>query len=624
MSLKSDVRDPHPEQGASSSAAGPSPCHHLAAYRFFRFPDFSAWRDPLRKSCQSLGIKGTILISPEGINLFVAGSERAIHSLLDLLETIPGCGRLQGRWTQSAAPPFRRLLVRLKKEIIAFGVDSINPCEHTSPKLAPETLKQWLDEGRDLVLLDTRNRYEVRQGTFAGARDLAIDTFRQLPEACHEIPADWRDKPVVTFCTGGIRCEKAAPFLESLGLSNVFQLEGGILNYFERCGGAHYNGECFVFDQRVGVDPELRETDTGLCHACRQPLGPEDLADPRHVRGISCPFCFRPREERIAAREAAITTYAATQPGCTPYENRRPLRVPAALEGSPLLSILESLFPHGDIEAWRAAFAEGRFRDAAGRPFAAHDSPPVGTLVWHHQPATVEPPVATAIRLLHEDDDLIVLEKPAPLPMHPSGRYHKNTLQHFLNHAYAPEKPRPVHRLDANVGGIVLFGRRRAIAGALQQQFKLGQVEKIYLALVTGHPEQDEFDCRAPITTEPGHRGGRSIDESSGVEALTLFRTLERHPDGRALVEARPVTGRTNQIRIHLAACGHPILGDPLYGGAECLTTGAPTLGTGSAPMCLHAARLTFTHPTNQSPMTFTSAPPWLPASHESAHADPQ
>jgi len=149
--------------------------------------------------------------------------------------------------------------VKIKREIIAFGVDGIDPARRPSRSLAPQTLKAWLDAGKPVTLLDTRNNYEVELGTFRGAVRAGIDRFRDFPSAVPRLPPALKDHPVVLFCTGGIRCEKAGPFLEREGFRHVFQLEGGILSYFEHCGGAHFDGECFVFDERVGLDRSLRE-----------------------------------------------------------------------------------------------------------------------------------------------------------------------------------------------------------------------------------------------------------------------------------------------------------------------------------------------------------------------------
>jgi predicted sulfurtransferase len=198
--------------------------------------------------------QSAVLLSTEGINLFVAGSRESINLLLVELRNVPGLSSLEPKISESEHQPFNRMLVRIKKEIIAFGVEGIDPGKRTSPKLPATTLKQWLDEGRTVTLLDTRNDYEVKLGTFKNAHTIGIDHFREFPDAVRKLPESMKDQPIVMFCTGGVRCEKAGPFMEMEGFRNIFQLEGGILKYFEECGSAHYDGECFVFDQRVGVD----------------------------------------------------------------------------------------------------------------------------------------------------------------------------------------------------------------------------------------------------------------------------------------------------------------------------------------------------------------------------------
>lgn len=268
------------------------PILNIAAYKFAELQGLPELRERLRAECRDAGLKGSILLSPEGINLFVAGEPVAVEQLLATLRSIPGLGNLAEKRSESTEQPFNRMLVKIKEEIIAFGVEGIHPARHTSPRITAKELKQWIDEGREFTLLDTRNTYEVKLGTFAGATTLPIRHFRKFPEAVAQLPEEMKDRPVVSFCTGGIRCEKAAPYLEMAGFREVLQLEGGILKYFEECGGDHWNGECFVFDKRVGVDPLLQETGSQLCFACQEPLTAEEVKDPRYVYEQSCPYCF--------------------------------------------------------------------------------------------------------------------------------------------------------------------------------------------------------------------------------------------------------------------------------------------------------------------------------------------
>jgi RluA family pseudouridine synthase len=195
--------------------------------------------------------------------------------------------------------------------------------------------------------------------------------------------------------------------------------------------------------------------------------------------------------------------------------------------------------------------------------------------------------------------------------MHPGGRYNRNTLQYILNQVYAPQKLRACHRLDANTTGLVVIARTRHFAGQIQPQFARGEVEKVYLVRVQGHPTEDSFACDAPISSEAGALGSREVDEENGDASRTEFHVLSRDADGTALLEARPITGRTNQIRIHLWQLGFPIVGDQVYlpGGKKGDTQ---TLDVADAPMCLHAQRISFTHPLSKERVTFESeAPAW-------------
>ncbi|MFO1446694.1 MAG: rhodanese-like domain-containing protein [Opitutaceae bacterium] len=266
---------------------------NLSSYRFVTLDGLPALRSELEVVCRDAGLKGTILLSPEGINLFVAGTRAGVDRLLADLRGRPGLHDLEAKESISDHAPFDHMRIKIKREIIAFGVEGIHPDRHTSPKLSAQQLKQWLDEGRPITLLDTRNEYEARIGTFTGALRLGIDHFRDFPAAVRQLPESLKDQPVVMFCTGGIRCEKAGPLLEREGFRSVHQLEGGILRYFEQCGGAHYTGECFVFDQRVGVGPDLLATGAVLCEACQMPVRKADQVAPDYLAGKHCPSCVR-------------------------------------------------------------------------------------------------------------------------------------------------------------------------------------------------------------------------------------------------------------------------------------------------------------------------------------------
>ena len=587
---------------------------NIAAYLFVPLADLPALRERLLGRCRALNLRGTILLSPEGINVFVAGGGPEIDELLAELRTMPGLENFAPKVSVSDDQPFHRMLVKIKKEIIAFGVAGIEPARRTARKIAPRELKRWLDEGQAVTLLDTRNEYEVQIGTFKNAVTLGINHFRNFPTAVSQLPSEMKQQPIVMFCTGGIRCEKAGPYMEREGFENVLQLDGGILKYFEECGGAHYSGECFVFDRRIGVDAGLAETDTAQCFNCMALLSAEDQQDTRYVFEKSCPNCFVPDDERmartIAEREAAIALATNPLPGSEPYDNYRPLSISAKYDGHTLLSTLCGVFPQLSTEHWLDRFAQQMLLDKHRVPVTAERRVRSGERYLHRMPATSEPEVNVAIRVLHEDEALVVVDKPAPLPLHPSGRYNCNTLQPILNQVYQPQKLRPVHRLDANTTGVVVFARTRYFAGKLQPQFATGDVEKVYLARIQGLPPEDHFVCDAPIGSDTTHLGGRAIDEQGAV-ARTEFRVLRRFADGTSLVEATPTTERTNQIRVHLWHLGWPILGEQTYLLDQQLGD-TQTHKLGDPPLCLHSLRISCMHPLTGEAATFEcAAPAW-------------
>ena len=265
---------------------------NIAGYRFVDLDDREELQAVLRSVCLDLGLKGTVLLAPEGINFFVAGPQTSITAFVSHLDLDERFRAIPLKVSFTDYQPFNRMNVRLKNEIISVGLDHIRPHDFTGEEITPEAFKGMLDRGEFVHVLDTRNDYELRVGTFENAIDLDLRTFRAFPEAVAALPEDMKNEPVVMFCTGGIRCEKASAIMIEAGFTNVKQLKGGVLGYFEAVGGAHWNGDCFVFDQRVAVNPDLLETDVVVCFACREPLSVEEQASPDYVVGTSCPYCI--------------------------------------------------------------------------------------------------------------------------------------------------------------------------------------------------------------------------------------------------------------------------------------------------------------------------------------------
>ncbi|TWT77528.1 Ribosomal large subunit pseudouridine synthase A [Posidoniimonas polymericola] len=590
---------------------------NIAAYKFTRIESLKELRQGLRNLCQRAKLRGTILMAPEGINLFVAGDEPSVGRLLERLESHDEIGPLDVKRSFTAYQPFNRMLVKVKQEIIAFGIDGVGPGSGDSRKISPAELKQWLDEGRDFTLLDTRNDYEVKLGAFENAEVPHIDHFRDFPAAVDRFPEAWRDKPLVMYCTGGIRCEKAGPLMAMRGFRDVRQLEGGILKYFEQVGQDHYRGDCFVFDQRVAVDAALRETGAAQCYACQAILTEDEQQSPTYVKDVSCPHCYCPPEEeqaaRLVERQAALDAAGDPLPGSLPYDNLRPIYVPARCDGMPLVDFLTSVAQAGSPEWWSAEVNAGRLQYAGRRVDASRRVEP-GQRYDHAQPNLVEPDVNAGVELLYEDEAIVVVRKPAPLPMHPCGRFNRNTLSHLLNQVYAPQQLRNAHRLDSNTSGVVVLTRTRRMAQRLQPQFSQGLVEKRYRARVHGSPSQDTFRCTAAISKETAAAGIKLLD-AEGAASETEFQVAQRFDDGTTLLDVRPVTGRTNQIRLHLWSLGLPIVGDPTY-RPDGRVTKQQALDAEDPPMCLQSCSIRFTHPATEQPVEFSIGPPeWADAS---------
>ena len=283
---------------------------NISSYKFVALPDAEELRPLLLDRCLSRGLKGTILLAEEGINLFLAGYAEAVRGFVAELHTDPRFSDIAPKESWSETVPFKKMLVKVKGEIIRMNHPTIRPAEGRAPAVTPATAKRWLDQGfddngRPVVVLDTRNDYEVDEGTFKGAIDWRLTKFTEFPDALRAHKEELQDKTIISFCTGGIRCEKAAIFMQQNGLPHTYQLEGGILKYFEETDGSHYDGGCFVFDERVSVGHGLVPGPHELCRACREPLPAGAKQSPLFELGVSCPTCHAHTSEdkKTKARE---------------------------------------------------------------------------------------------------------------------------------------------------------------------------------------------------------------------------------------------------------------------------------------------------------------------------------
>lgn len=274
-----------------------------ALYQFARFPDPAAIQGPLARLCCSLGIKGTLLLAPEGINGTIAGPRQAIDTVLAHIRTLPDCADLEWKESSAQTMPFGRMKVRLKREIVTMGQPDVDPIGAVGHYV---DARDWnaLISAPDVAVIDTRNDYEVEIGTFAGAVDPGTRSFRDFPAWWDVNAARFQGKRIAMFCTGGIRCEKSTNFLLAQGVTEVFHLKGGILKYLEDVPqqDSMWQGECFVFDKRVSLGHGLKQGDHTLCHACRRPMTAQDRARPEFEEGVSCHRCHSEYSDADRAR----------------------------------------------------------------------------------------------------------------------------------------------------------------------------------------------------------------------------------------------------------------------------------------------------------------------------------
>lgn len=274
-----------------------------ALYHFTKFPDPASLQAPLLTLCRAQGIKGSILLATEGINSTVAGSADAINSLIAHLKGLPGCARLEWKESWSDTPPFGSLKVRLKREIVTMGQPDINPSARVGDYV---NAADWnaLISAPDVAVIDTRNDYEVAIGTFQGAVDPDTHAFREFPAWWQANKARFAGKRIAMFCTGGIRCEKSTNYLLGQGVEDVFHLKGGILKYLEDVPEQEslWQGQCFVFDQRVSVGHGLAPGDYDMCHACRRPLSTLDKTEAGYEQGVACQRCVNEHTDEDRAR----------------------------------------------------------------------------------------------------------------------------------------------------------------------------------------------------------------------------------------------------------------------------------------------------------------------------------
>ena len=316
-------------------------------YRFASLPSPTAWRDDLEALARRLDLKGSCLVAPEGVNATLAGSRQAVQQFIEHIETQPGFAALSVRWTAHSSVPFRRLKVQLRREIVTLGLAELAPS--TADQIQTASLRVKPEDWDALLRLphlriDVRNAFEVRIGSFKGAIDPKLACFRDFPRWAEQNLdlAQKSTQPVALFCTGGIRCEKAAAYLHQRGVETIYQLDGGILSYLSRTAATQWEGDCFLFDERVALNKQQQPSGHQICSVCRAPVAPAEQDHPDYQPGQSCPSCAGTRSAKTLARRRPLRAIRAawpspSQPNLTYPARRRPAEIAQAERtGQPL------------------------------------------------------------------------------------------------------------------------------------------------------------------------------------------------------------------------------------------------------------------------------------------------
>lgn len=583
-----------------------------AFYRFVRVDDVDAMAHALRDLCS--GLTGSVWVAPEGINGSVAGACSALDAFRIGLTSDPRFGgRFAGlafRRSAAVTPPFQRMKIHCRAEIVPLGVDGVDAVGHRRDVVSPMQWRALLDDP-NVVVLDNRNHFEVRLGRFRNAVDPSVDHFRELPAYLDAQLPRWQaeGKRVAMYCTGGIRCEKTSAWLVQRGVE-VLELDGGILNYLEQMTDAERDwiGECFVFDNRVALDVRLNETPT----TAAQVYG----GDARDAWRLERARRLESHAEGSASGE--LTVRRADKPASSTQRRARPSPLPTlhgvgpsvvALPPGPWRTVGEFLadrFPAVSPDEWLRRMARGEVVDEHGAAVSLMDAYRVSKRLHYYRHIDDEPPSAEPEVLVFQDDRLVVADKPPFMPVTPGGQHLHETLLVRLKRRTGIDTLAPVHRLDRETSGLVVFTVQPSTRGVYQALFANRQVTKIYEAWAPWRGGLSFPLRRRSLIVQDAHFL-RMREAEGEPNSDTLIEVLEVRGEW-ARYRLQPSTGRTHQLRVHCAALGMPIAGDRIYPNLLPASTDDPT-----RPLQLLAKSLAFADPitgcTRQFESTRTLSP---------------
>ncbi len=599
------------------AATPPGPLAHDAFYKFVRVNDVDAVAATLRELTRDL--LGSILVASEGINGMLAGTPQALDDFQQALVHDP---RLGGRFTGIAfkrsactTAPFQRMKVHRKPEVLPLGVEGVEAVGHQGTQLSPQAWRELMAQD-DVVLIDNRNSFEFRLGRFKGAVDPQVNNFRDFPAWVEAQLPIWKaqHKRVAMYCTGGIRCEKTAAWMHTLGMP-VLELRGGILNYFAQMPDAEADwlGECFVFDNRVALDTRLQETATRaedvygsdsdeawrLQRALRLAAGSGVTPSPstgdggggeisEHHRSplrllTSCPTLKR--------NLAPLPTRDGVGPSCV------------ALPEGPwptIAAFLVQRFPAISASVWAARIERGEVMDEHGVPVTPTRPHQPRLRVFYYRGIDAEPPIPFTETILFQDELLVAVDKPHFLPVTPGGRYLQETLLVRLKRSLGIDTLVPIHRLDRETAGVVVFSVQPATRAAYAALFAQRQVTKHYEAIAPWRADLElPLTHRSRLVEDEHFMRMREVPGAANSETrvtlLEVCATLARY-------SLSPVTGRKHQLRVHCAALGIPICNDLLY--PRLFAQGSDDF---TRPLRLIARSLTFADPVSGATRHFAS-----------------
>lgn len=569
------------------------PIFHIAFYRFVRLADVDHVVSCVRELAASL--TGSIVIAEEGINGVAAGTSDALDSFENGLT---GDARLRGAFggmtfkrTRCTTAPFARLKVAKKREIVAFGVEGADAFDTAHTTVSPQAWRELM--GRDdVVVIDNRNSFEYRLGKFKNAIDPKVTHFRDFPSYVEANAPAWKrdGKKVAMYCTGGIRCEKSSAWMERLGL-DVYQLDGGILNFFQTLPDADkdWEGDCFVFDNRIAINTQLQETAVTLEQVYEaEPDGAWRIdRAKRLLDAVATPSIVAKRSTRPPQRDgvAASCVVLPSKVGQWPT----------------VIDFLCERFDGVSRTTWFDRMARSEVIDEQGAAMTPASACKPQQKIYYYRSVEAEPTIPFEETIVFQDEYLLVADKPHFLPVAPVGRYVQETLLTRLKRRTGIETLSPIHRIDRDTAGLVIFAIQPPTRDAYQRLFREHRIEKFYEAIAPWRVDVTFPALVKNRLVESPHFMQMQVTEGE-ANAETSISLLEKS-ESLGRYKLRPVTGQKHQLRAHMAGLGVPILNDRIY----------PTLlpdesiATYDKPLQLLAKRVEFVDPMNGQVRVFES-----------------